>query len=496
MIKKERKATLSYQKILIALFVIILIIVLIVISIQIKKRNAVVGMGGFGGTPIISPPLKSISDGHLFAVQISPPVAVQYNLTSQDWSIPEKLVIEVSGDPDTTAIDNQNPIFHDYQFVVFYKKDYLEFKQAKNLVPGFNYPFNIVHNPDLGNDLGKLTFFGTSNLYANNYDTNKVTFVELTFETKKPTASIPMIKLSSFINTNTYGPNNDNAVIINQYDDFEMSIGYRMFEDIDGDGYGNLQKYIIQDNPTLKVGYSTIKGDCDDSNPLNNPACPDSVSKCGAEEYSTCSMCINPDAVEFCDGIDNNCQNAINDEKCKIPQGPELQIAVNDVFTPACGVDGDGDKDNCDPYENMLTCPKDCTTCPLATPTDCITPDLDGDGLGNGYENYLNSKMNNKISIVPSSLTMWYDMNNPDSDYDEVDDGEDFCPGTDNPLDNSNNPQYTISNGRINFNGCYTGDVGTQDQGVKPDGCYGLKDTTFSIDYYAGSGTCNSYLKK
>ncbi|MBU1876143.1 MAG: hypothetical protein KKA58_03440, partial [Nanoarchaeota archaeon] len=145
----------------------------------------------------------------------------------------------------------------------------------------------------------------------------------------------------------------------------------------------------------------------------------------------------------------------------------------------------------CDPYENMLTCPKDCTTCPIQQ--DCTTPDNDNDGLSDDYEDYLNTSMGKN---APASVGSWYDKNKKDSDNDEVLDGEDFCPGTDNPKDNNGNPQYTVSNGRINFNGCYSGDVGTQNQGVRPDGCFNLKDTTFSLNYYAGSGTCDSYLKK
>lgn len=65
----------------------------------------------------------------------------------------------------------------------------------------------------------------------------------------------------------------------------EVPMNY--YVDADSDGYGS-NVTVLLCGPT--AGYSTLTGDCDDSNPLRSPGRP-----------------------EICDGIDNDCNNATND---------------------------------------------------------------------------------------------------------------------------------------------------------------------------------------
>ncbi len=60
------------------------------------------------------------------------------------------------------------------------------------------------------------------------------------------------------------------------------------FQDLDADGFGSNISVISCNQPP---GFSTQPGDCDDTNPL-----------------------IHPDADELCDGIDNNCNNSIDED--------------------------------------------------------------------------------------------------------------------------------------------------------------------------------------
>lgn len=460
----------SYQKIIVSLFAIVLIITLIIVVIQIKKESPAVGKSiERGPTPMEVPDPQQIdfTDGYLYIVPDSATVAVQYDSVSSSWNIPEEFIIEVVGNPDTVKIDGQQPTFDNYKFTVHYSSQVLSFKKASSSMMG--YKINVVDNPVAG----LLTISGETQLNLYKYDTKTVTFVELTFNSIAPkTTPEDLITLSDFVNVNKYGFNlitllPTSAVIITKYKNLNMLIGYRMFEDVDLDEYGksSLTMSKIQNQPTQLNGYSSKQGDCDDTNNL-----------------------VNPNAKETCDGLDNNCKNDITDEICL----NSLLVAVNDVFTPACGDDGDKDSNNCDPYENILTCPKDCISCPTMVSDSCTGTDTDSDGLSDAYEDYLNQQ----LGTAPITIGYWYNKYELDSDYDEVPDGEDFCPGTDNPLLINKMRAYTISNGRINFNGCYLGDIGTQDKGVRPDGCFNIKDSTFSIDYYAGSSTCGSYLIK
>jgi hypothetical protein len=47
--------------------------------------------------------------------------------------------------------------------------------------------------------------------------------------------------------------------------------------------------------------------DCADDPSLDPAVCTTGVLDCSVSQYAPCAACVNPDAVEVCDGIDNNC---------------------------------------------------------------------------------------------------------------------------------------------------------------------------------------------
>lgn len=75
--------------------------------------------------------------------------------------------------------------------------------------------------------------------------------------------------------------------------------------DNDGDGYG--------DPASSDCTYEEL--DCTDS-PLGDPSVcgTDTCLSCGAPECASCAKCIYPGAAEICDGLDNNCDDVIDEE--------------------------------------------------------------------------------------------------------------------------------------------------------------------------------------
>ena len=90
--------------------------------------------------------------------------------------------------------------------------------------------------------------------------------------------------------------------------------GTTFFADTDGDGYGNFHDSI--ESCTILQGYVTNAQDCNDTNPD-----------------------ISPDALEYCNGFDDNCDTIIDEN------------TAEDVMTWYADVDGDGFGDEAVPFQ-------------------------------------------------------------------------------------------------------------------------------------------------
>jgi Putative metal-binding motif/Secretion system C-terminal sorting domain len=113
---------------------------------------------------------------------------------------------------------------------------------------------------------------------------------------------------------------------------------YTHYQDLDNDNYGTLVNTIISCSPIPPDGYAAASGDCNDNNDM-----------------------IHPNATELCDGIDNNCNNAVDDG---LPLYTYFIDADNDGYgtddsfvfceqTPPAGfADTTGDCNDTDPAVN------------------------------------------------------------------------------------------------------------------------------------------------
>jgi len=109
----------------------------------------------------------------------------------------------------------------------------------------------------------------------------------------------------------------------------------RYYFDLDGDGFGDLGPFNVECRTILDDSYVLIGGDCDDTDPA-----------------------INPDAIEICDGIDQNCDGDIDEGLLNVyfPDedgdtygfNPE-RIMICDPTPPLGFVDRSGDCNDTDP---------------------------------------------------------------------------------------------------------------------------------------------------
>ena len=131
--------------------------------------------------------------------------------------------------------------------------------------------------------------------------------------------------------------------------------------DNDGDGYG--------DPASTLCTYPEL--DCDDDSSDDPGGCV--TCSCGEPECVFCAKCINPDATEVCDAIDNNCDGNVDEGflRCGDPlhcPAPETCNGLDD--------DCDGYVDSSDGGHSSI-CPNDC----VWSPEVCDGCDNDCDGV-------------------------------------------------------------------------------------------------------------------
>jgi hypothetical protein len=106
-----------------------------------------------------------------------------------------------------------------------------------------------------------------------------------------------------------------------EWDEGEAAGCVIAYQDLDGDGYGNLAASFCVCEP-LEDGLSPLPGDCDDSNPS-----------------------IQPIMLENCDDFDNNCDGQV-DEQCNVDGDGYCTSYMGVSGTPAVCPSGGGDCDD------------------------------------------------------------------------------------------------------------------------------------------------------
>lgn len=171
------------------------------------------------------------------------------------------------------------------------------------------------------------------------------------------------------------------------------------YQDQDSDGFGVDGSVLEQcQRPT---GYSGTGGDCDGDDPKYYPGAPEGCSdpfdyNCDGstsfqdqddDGFAACEECddsdgaIRPDAVEVCDGQDNDCDEAIDDEDTAVTgQSTWYQDGDGDGYG-----DGDHTTQACANPDGYVQSSGDCDDNNGDVSPDTIWySDTDGDGFGTG----------------------------------------------------------------------------------------------------------------
>ncbi len=188
-----------------------------------------------------------------------------------------------------------------------------------------------------------------------------------------------------------------------------VGTGSTWYRDVDGDGYGGgTETTTACEEPE---GYAATGDDCDDNDPYYHPGAteddcldPNDYNCDGSVGYAdldgdgvpACEDCddsnpgANPDAVETCDGVDNDCDSEIDEE------ATDASTWYTDADADGYGVD-EGAVTSCTQPEGTAAVTGDCDDAdaaynPGATEDDCSDPndyncdgsvgytDADGDG--------------------------------------------------------------------------------------------------------------------
>jgi hypothetical protein len=191
------------------------------------------------------------------------------------------------------------------------------------------------------------------------------------------------------------------------------------YGDNDGDGFGSDEDSI--EDCSAPSGYSAYGGDCDDSDPAYHPGaaewdctdpndynCDGSVGYADedGDGFPACEDCedsmglVNPDAVEICDGIDNDCDGWADDKDPDLTGAPTWygdadgdtyggqQFTANACDAPQGYVDNSDDCNDldADTYPDAPeTCDEEDNDCDGEVDEDVQNTyyaDADGDGYG------------------------------------------------------------------------------------------------------------------
>ena len=259
-----------------------------------------------------------------------------------------------------------------------------------------------------------------------------------------------------------------------EIDEDDASNAATWYGDADGDGYGDdAATSVACEQPS---GTSAEGGDCDDDDDAIHPGAPEddctdpvdyncdgSVGYADADEdgWAACEDCddadaaVNPDATEVCDGIDNDCDAAVDDE--------DSSLDTSTGSTWYADVDGDGFGDPavsteaCEQPSGYLEDATDCDDTDAAVNPDAtelcngVDDDCDGtvdepdaadastwydDADGDGYGD---ASASTTACDQPTG-TVEDDSDCDDTDADVNPDAVELCDGIDNDCDGTADP--------------------------------------------------------